>query len=112
MKNLLLILGLFTFSVQAQTVAWTKLIVLPETQVSVNYWRDSLLHYDINKGEVILYVDGYVSQKAYLAGAKPITTKQYLIPDSVNPQLGFAGKAFLTGYVMSQPEFEGSRVSQ
>lgn len=91
---------------------WTKLIKLPETGAYANYWCDSRLQYDISKGEVILFVDGWVSKKEKLAGSQPITQKNYLIPDSVNPQLGMAGKAFLSGYVKAQPEFSGSTADQ
>lgn len=114
MKKLLLFISLISYTAFAvpSITCWTKLIKLPDTGAFANYWCDSRLEYDILNGKVLLFVNGWVSKREKLAGSQPINQKVYEIPDSVNPQLGFAGKSFLSGYVKAQPEFSGSIADQ
>lgn len=95
-------------SATPSVTCWTKLIKDPSTGAYANFWCNERLDYDITGKHVHLYVSGWVSKKEKLAGSQPLLHREYEIPDTVNPQLGYAGNAFLSGYVKGQSEFSGS----
>lgn len=89
-------------------MAWIKQIAHPEHGASANYWEVISIYYDHKRQQSVLEVGGWVGQAEYDAGLSPLMTKIWEIPSGLAQQLAEGAIAFVSGYAMAQPEFEGA----
>ena len=89
-------------------MAWLKDIEEQNTGAIASYWEVIGIQYNHRTQFSVLEVGGWVSEDAYTANKNPLIYKSWEIPSGLAPELAAGAIAFVTGYAMSQPEFEGA----
>lgn len=92
-------------------MAWLKTYTLPNTTHSFEaYWEVIGIVYQHQAQLSELKIGCWSSAEDYEAKMQPIYVKTYLIPSGLAPELAVGALQFVTGYALTQPEFQGAQV--
>lgn len=89
-------------------MAWIKTFTHPDTGAEGNFWEMETILYNHRTQLSELRVSVWVSATHYTNAKTPLHSISYVIPSGLAPQLASGAQAFVSGYVRSQPAFEGS----
>lgn len=89
-------------------MAWKKQFTHPNTGSVGEFWEVIGISYNHRAQKSLLSVGCWVNKDAYDAEKHPMHEMSWEIPSGLAPQLSAGAVGFVTNYVRSLPEFEGS----